>query len=87
MKISQLRELVKEILQELNELSATGTGATFTPGVGAQYATPYAFGKKGKKNRATKYGEKLGYKTVKQKKRPYNTKLYDYLDENTTRKI
>ena len=55
-------------------------------GVGAQYATPYAFSKKGKKNRATKYGEKLGYITVKQKKRPYNTKMYDYLDENTTRK-
>jgi|TARA_R100001591_G_scaffold97854_1_gene103926 hypothetical protein len=87
MKVSELRKLVKEVLHELNELSATGTGATFTPGVGAQYATPYAFGKKGKKNRATKYGEKLGYITVKQKKRPYNTKMYDYLDENTTRKI
>ena len=87
MKVSELRKLVKEVLHELNELSATETGATFTPGVGAQYATPYAFGKKGKKNRATKYGEKLGYITVKQKKRPYNTKMYDYLDENTTRKI
>ena len=65
MKVSELRKLVKEVLHELNELSATGTGATFTPGVGAQYATPYAFGKKGKKNRATKYGEKLGYKTKK----------------------
>lgn len=64
MKISQLRELVKEILEEMNEISATGTGASFTPGVGAQYATPYAFSKKGKKNRATKYGEKLGYITV-----------------------
>ena len=87
MKISQLRELIREVLQEMNEISATGTGASFTPGVGAQYATPYAFSKKGKKNRATKYGEKLGYITVKQKKRPYNTKMYDYLDENTTRKI
>ena len=87
MRISQLRELIREVLQEMNEISATGTGASFTPGVGAQYATPYAFSKKGKKNRATKYGEKLGYITVKQKKRPYNTKMYDYLDENTTRKI
>ena len=71
----------------MNEISATGTGATFTPGSGAQYATPYAFGKKGKKNKATQYGEKLGFKTVKRKKRPYNTKMYDYLDENNTRKI
>ena len=87
MKLSQLKELIKEVLKELNELSSTGTGATFTPGTGAQYATPYAFGKKNKKNKATKYGEKLGYKTVKQKKRLYNTKMYDYLDENNTRKI
>jgi hypothetical protein len=88
MKISQLKELVKEIMQEMNEISATNVGgASFTPGKGAQYATPFAFSKKGKKNRATKYGEKLGYTTVKQKKRPYNTKMYDYLDENNTRKI
>jgi len=87
MKISELRKLIREVLHEMNEISATGTGATFTPGSGAQYATPYAFGKKGKKNKATQYGEKLGFKTVKRKKRPYNTKMYDYLDENNTRKI
>ena len=87
MKISQLKELVKEVLHELNEISATGTGASFTPGQGAQYATPNAFSKGGGKNKATKYAEKLGYKVVKQKKRPYNTKMFDYLDENTTRKI
>jgi len=79
MKISQLRELVKEIMQEMNEISTTA-------GAGA-YHTPYAFSKSSKKNRATKYGEKLGYITVKRKKRPYNTKLIDYLDENSTRKI
>lgn len=87
MKISQLREVIKEVLHELNEISATGTGASFTPGTGAQYATPYAFSNKSKKNNATKYAEKLGYKTVKTKKRPYNTKMFDYLDENTTGKI
>lgn len=88
MKVSQLRELIKEVLQELNEISATNVGgASFSPGSGAQYATPYAFSKKGKKNNATKYAEKLGYKTVKTKKRPYNTKMFDYLDENDTRKI
>ena len=87
MKISELKKLIREVLHEMNEISATGTGATFTPGSGAQYATPYAFGKKGKKNKATQYGEKLGFKTVKRKKSPYNTKMYDYLDENNTRKI
>ena len=87
MKISQLREIIKEVMQELYEISATGTGASFTPGTGAQYATPNAFSKNKGKNAATKYGEKLGYRVVKQKKRPYNTKMFDYLDENTTRKI
>ena len=88
MKINQLRELVKEVMQELNEISATNVGgASFTPGSGAQYATPNAFSKKGKKNNATKYAEKLGYKVVKKKNRPYNTKMFDYLDENTTGKI
>ena len=88
MKINQLRELVKEVMQELNEISATNVGgASFTPGSGAQYATPNAFSKKGKKNKATKYAEKLGYKVVKKKNRPYNTKMFDYLDENTTGKI
>ena len=27
------------------EMSTTGTGASFTPGTGGQYATPKAFGK------------------------------------------
>jgi hypothetical protein len=47
------------------------------------YATPFAFSKKGVKNKATKYQEKMGWTVVKQKKRPYSTKLIDYLDENT----
>lgn len=88
MKISQLKELVREIMHEINEISATNAGgASFTPGTGAQYATPNAFSKNSKKNNATKYGEKLGYKVVKNKKRPYNTKMFDYLDEDTTGKI
>jgi len=50
--------------EELEEMSTTNSGgATFTPGTGAQYATPYAFNKSKKKaNRATKYAYKLGYK-------------------------
>jgi len=87
MKISQLKELVKEVMHELNEMSTTGTGASFSPGQGEQYATPNAFSKGRRKNNATKYAEKLGYKVAKQKKRPYNTKMFDYLDENTTGKI
>lgn len=43
MKKSTLREIVKNTLREL---SATGTGASFTPGTGMQTATPKAFKKK-----------------------------------------
>lgn len=92
MKRSELEDIVKqnmlEVAQQICELSATSSGgASFTPGAGAQYATPNAFTKKGKDNRATKYLKKLGYTKVKSKKRPYNTKLFDYLHENTTREI
>lgn len=89
MKVSELKSLVKEVLKELDEVSVTGTGASFSAnaGVGAHYATPYAFKKSRGKNKATKYLEKLGFKTVKMKKRPYNTKMFDYLDEDSTRKI
>lgn len=79
MKKSQLKKLVSEVI---TELSSTGTGATFTAGRGEQYATPFAFSKKGQKNRATKFQEKMGMTVVKPKKRPYSTKLIDYLDEN-----
>ena len=61
----------REVLEELST----------TAGVGS-YLSKYAFGRKGVKNRATKKMEKLGYKLVKNKKRPYSTKLIDYLDEN-----
>jgi len=71
MKRSKVVELVKEVIQELSTTSGAGS-----------YLSKYAFGKKGTKNKATKKMEKLGYKTVKQKKRPYNTKMFDYLDEN-----
>lgn len=83
MKKSELTELVKKIMQEQSATGGGVAGASFTPGVGMNYATPVAFSKKGVKNRATKYQEKMGWTVVKQKKRPYSTKLIDYLDENT----
>jgi hypothetical protein len=71
MKRSQLKEMIKEVL---DEMSTTG-------GVGG-YSTPKAFAKKGQgKNAATKQGERLGFKTVERPKRPSNTKMFTYLDE------
>lgn len=51
-----------ERIKGVNEISATGGSASFTPGTGAQYATPFAFGKK-----PVNYYYKLGYKPVNQK--------------------
>ena len=54
--------------KKVKESSMTGTGASFTPGQGENYATPFAFNKnttaKGTKNI---YYYKLGYKPVNQK--------------------
>ena len=76
MKKSKVVQAVREVIEELST----------TSGVGG-YLTPHAFSKDGRKNKATKQMEKLGYKKAKTKKRPYNTKMFDYLDENNTRKI
>ena len=51
-----------------SEISTTGGGAgaaSFTPGTGGQYATPFAFRKKGQKADDKAYKE-LGYKAVKE---------------------
>lgn len=72
MKISILRELVKEVLQELEEANVSGN-------VGS-YLTPFAFSNKKSDNRATKQAMRTGYTKVNKKKRPYRTKLIDYLN-------
>lgn len=59
-----------QIKNTLEEISTTGGGAgaaTFTPGTGAQYATPYAFGKKGDAKKGGMYTKKFGYKLVPKK--------------------
>tara|TARA_S200002703_G_scaffold23771_1_gene20631 strand:- start:134 stop:367 length:234 start_codon:yes stop_codon:yes gene_type:complete len=77
MKRSEIVSLVREVMQELDEANATNVGgASFTPGTGAQYATPFAFGKG---NRAKKTLTKLGFKKVSRPKRPSHTKGFDYL--------
>jgi len=77
MKASEVRKLIREVIDEMNEANVTNVGgASFTPGGGAQYATPYAFGKS---TRAQKVLRKLGYKVAKRPKRPSHTKGFDYL--------
>jgi len=72
MKKSRLIELIREVLREDGNVTAN-VGPT---------ATPNMFAKPGQgKNAATKQGERLGFKTVKLKKRPYDTEAFTYLDE------
>lgn len=76
---SQLVQLVREVMNELDEANTTNVGgASFTAGAGAQYATPAAFGRS-RSNRAVKTLTKQGYKKIKRPKRPSHTKGFDYL--------
>ena len=63
------KEKIKDLIQKrLKEISATGTGASFTAGTGANYATPYAFNPNKKAKGAKNiYYYKLGFKPVNQK--------------------
>jgi hypothetical protein len=63
------KEKIKDLIQKrLKEMSATGTGASFTAGAGANYATPYAFNPNKKAKGAKNiYYYKLGFKPVNQK--------------------
>lgn len=76
MKRSELVSLVREVLEELQEANVTGGTASFNPGSGEQYATPFAFGKG---HRAMKVSKNMGFKKTKRPKRPSNTKMFDYL--------
>jgi hypothetical protein len=55
--------------KELGEMSTTGTGAAFTPGTGAAYASPNAFGN----NRRKKQKAYMGYKEVNEQRKRKNT--------------
>lgn len=55
-------------IKGIDEASVTGGSASFTPGEGAQYATPHAFNKDKKaKGTNAKYYYKLGFKPVNNK--------------------
>ena len=50
MKIDELRNIVRELIEkELEEASTLGTGASFNPGSSEAYSTPFAFKKKRKR--------------------------------------
>ena len=63
------KDKIKDLVNKrLKEMSATGTGASFTPGTGANYATPTAFNPNKKADgTANNYYYKLGFKPVNKK--------------------
>ena len=57
---NKFRTHVRKNYRDVEEASTLGTGASFTPGTGAAYATPFAFGDKKRKK---KKGY-MGYKEI-----------------------
>lgn len=78
---ARLKELVQK---HLEEMSATGSGpgaGSFTPGSGAQYATPFAFNPNKKAKGAKNiYYYKLGWKPVDAEKLHKASKTIDHKD-------
>lgn len=75
-------ERLKQIIrQTLKEMSITGGTAHFTPGTGANYATPFAFNPNKKvKGAQNIYYYKLGFKPVNKKQLRKKSKMFDYKD-------
>jgi hypothetical protein len=78
------QKLKEAVFNKLKEISATGGGAgaaTFTPGEGANYATPFAFNPNKKAKGAKNiYYYKLGWKPVDAKKLHKQAKGIDHKD-------
>lgn len=71
MKKSEFIEVLKELIQqELNEMNVTGAIAPI--------ATPFAFSKGKKDNRAVKTMKGFGYTKAERPKRPSHTKMFDF---------
>ena len=79
-KKAALKSAIKAYAREvmMKEENITGGGASFSAGSGENYATPMAFGKKGKgENRAVKFLKKMGWK-VADLSLPKHSKMFDY---------
>ena len=66
--MNKIDKIKGSIRKKIKEMSATGTGASSTPGTGANYATPTAFNPNKKAKGAEHiYYYKLGFKPVNKK--------------------
>ena len=69
--------------EELDEVSTTGTGATFTPGKGEAFATPYMFGD----NKRKKRKGYMGYKEINEQEEPQEPEEEYSKDVETIEKV
>jgi hypothetical protein len=78
-------DLYTGIKNQLEEASVTGGSASFSPGTGAQYATPFAFNKNKKADgTARNYYYKLGYKPVPKKIKDSGLEVKQLFQEEET---
>lgn len=71
---------IKTLLEEINTTGGGSGASSFTAGEGAQYATPFAFSKKGQ-NKKNKFYYKLGYKKAPIKEEEKLSKLQSFHKE------
>jgi len=76
-----VRDIVSKALEEISATGAGASAATFTPGEGANYATPTAFNPNKKaKGAQNVYYYKLGWKPVDAKELHKQSKAIDHKD-------
>jgi formiminotetrahydrofolate cyclodeaminase len=81
MKKKQIKEIIKKVISEMSATGGGGAGASFSPGAGEQYATPFAFNPNKKaKGTAHNYYLKLGYKPVNKEQMRKQAKGMEYKD-------
>jgi len=76
-----IRLLIQKVIKEMSLTGGGTAGAGFSPGVGGQYATPFAFNPNKKaKGAARNYYLKLGWKLVDRDKLKKKAKTYTSVD-------
>jgi len=81
MKKKQLREIIRKVVTEISATGGGTAGASFSPGAGGQYATPFAFNPNKKaKGTSRNYYLKMGWKLVNKEQMRKQAKGMEYKD-------
>jgi hypothetical protein len=81
MKKKQLREIIRKVVTEISATGGGTAGASFSPGAGGQYATPFALNPNKKaKGTSRNYYLKMGWKPVNKEQMRKQAKGMEYKD-------